>query len=250
MTELSALIEYCNALLEINEFEDWCPNGLQVDAGAREIRRIVSGVTASLALIDAAADLGAELLLVHHGFFWKGEAAPLVGLKGRRIARLIQGGIHLAAYHLPLDAHPELGNNRLLGEALGLPYPRPLKERGLLWGAELDQPMTPAALAERIGRVLDRPPLHLSGGRATLRRVAWCSGGAPREVEQAAALGFDAYLSGEAAEASIHLARELGIHFFAAGHHATERLGVRALGDHLAERFGLEHRFIDIPNPV
>jgi dinuclear metal center YbgI/SA1388 family protein len=250
MTDLRELIDYCNTLLACGEFEDYCPNGLQVDAGTPILRRLVSGVTASQALIEAAAEQGADLLLVHHGFFWKGEPAPLVGPKGRRIATLMRRGINLAAYHLPLDAHPELGNNRLLGEALGLPDPRPLRERGLLWGAELAQPLTPAELAARIGTALARPPLHLSGGRASLRRLAWCSGGAARELERAAALGFDAYITGEPAEPSSHLARELGIEFFAAGHHATERLGVRALGEHLAARFDLEHCFIDIPNPV
>ncbi len=249
MVGLRELVAHCDRLLEVDRLDDYCPNGLQVEADDGPVARLASGVTASAALIEAAVEWGADLLLVHHGFFWKGEPAPLTGVKGRRVATLIRGGVGLLAYHLPLDVHPELGNNRQLGLELGLEACRPL-EGSLIWQAELPDPESPEMLIRRIGTALGRDPLHLPGGPGRIRRLGWCSGAAQGLIEEAAAAGMDAFVSGEVSEQTTHLARELGIHYLAAGHHATERGGVRALGAHLADRFDLEHRFFDLPNPV
>ena len=248
MIDLFELEQYCNQLLGSDGFEDYCPNGLQLDAGRREIRRLVTGVTASQAAITAAEKVGADLLLVHHGYFWRGEPAPLTGVKGRRVRSLVSAGINLLAYHLPLDAHPELGNNRTLGDLLGIRQCRPL-DRGLLWQGELEDEQ-PAVLAERITGVLGRVPLLITAGDRPIRRVGWCTGAAQGAIVEAAAAGLDGFISGEISESTTHLARELGIHYFAAGHHATERYGVQALGRHLAEKFSLDHRFVDDENPV
>ncbi len=250
MVEAAALESYCNELLGSGSFEDYCPNGIQVDAAESPIKRIVSAVTASQAAIEAAMEARAELLLVHHGYFWKGEPAPLTGIKGRRVGTLYRNGITLMAYHLPLDAHPRLGNNVLLGEALGIQEGAPADAQGLVWSGGLPAAETPQAFGDRIQRALAREPLHLPGGGEVIRRVGWCGGAAQGHIEQAAALGLDAFISGEVSEQTLHLARELGIHYFAAGHHATERFGVRALGEQLAAEFGLQHQFADIPNPV
>lgn len=247
MTPLHELVAWCDRQLDAASFDDYCPNGLQVEAGG-QVRRLVSGVTASHALIEAAAEAGADALLVHHGYFWKGEAQPLTGMKGRRIRTLFERGISLIAYHLPLDAHAEWGNNRQLGERLGLAG-MPLAPGSLVWQASMDA-LAPAALAECIAESLGRAPLHLPGGPAKIRRVAWCTGAAQGYITQAAAAGCDAFISGEVSEQTAHQAAELGLHYFGAGHHATERLGVQALGEALARRFGVEHRYIDIPNPV
>ncbi|MET0102095.1 MAG: Nif3-like dinuclear metal center hexameric protein [Sedimenticola sp.] len=250
MVVLEELERYCNELLAADSFDDYCPNGLQVDAGGREIRRLVAGVTASQALVDAAVESGADLLLVHHGYFWKGEQAALRGIKGNRVRALMQNGVSLLAYHLPLDAHLELGNNRQLADRLGIDGPAPLGDDGLLWSADLDVPLSAQDLAARIASGLDRVPLHLEGGCGEIRTLAWCTGGAQGYIERAAGAGADAFISGEVSEQTAHLARELGIHYFSAGHHATERYGVQALGRHLAEKFGLEYRFREISNPV
>ena len=245
--DLRELVSYCDRRLEAGSFDDYCPNGLQVEAG-EQVTRIVSGVTASLDLIEAAVRAEADLLLVHHGYFWKGEAAPLTGMKGRRVRRLMQSGLSLLAYHLPLDAHHELGNNAGLGRALGLDG-APIADKSLVWGAHLEQPQSPQALGERISDALAREPQLLCGERP-ISRVAWCTGAAQGYIVQAADAGYDAFISGEVSEQTLHLARELGIAYFAAGHHATERFGVQSLGTELAEAFDLEHRFIDVPNPV
>jgi dinuclear metal center YbgI/SA1388 family protein len=249
MVLLKEIVDYCDNRLKIGEFKDYCPNGLQVEA-SREIRTIVSGVTASLALIEAATDAGADLLLVHHGYFWNSEALPLTGMKGRRIRALYEGHLSLAAYHLPLDAHPELGNNIGLGKRLGFSSSKPLTEDGLLWGTELAEPVTARILASRIKDAVDRTPLMLPGGEHEISRVAWCTGGAQSWVEKAADLGFDAFITGEVSESSFHIAAERKIHFFAAGHHATERFGVQALGVELQDKFNIKHMFMDFPNPV
>lgn len=251
MVELKQLEQHCNEYLQAASFDDCCPNGLQVDVGVEQVRRIVTGVTASQALIDCAAGRGAELLLVHHGYFWKGESATLTGIKGRRIGGLYRNGISLMAYHLPLDAHLELGNNRLLADRLGFPHAAPVEPGdGLLWTAELAESLSVEQISDRISKGLGREPLHLPGGGPEISRVGWCSGGAEGYITQAAEQGVDAFISGEVSEQTMHLARELGVHYFAAGHHATERFGIEALGAYLARRFDLEHSFIDLPNPV
>ncbi len=245
---LQDLVSYCDTLLDSSSFQDYCPNGLQVEAGSKA-QRLVSGVTASQALIDAAVKADADVLLVHHGFFWKGEAAPLCGMKGRRIASLFRHGISLLAYHLPLDAHEQFGNNARLAQVFGLEQARPVGE-GLLWEAELADSIALAELAQRVGGALGREPLAISAGEQPVQRLAWCTGGAQSYIEQAATLGADVFISGEISEQTVHQSRELGIHYLAAGHHATERYGVQALGEHLAQHFGLDHRFIDIANPA
>ncbi len=246
MAELQDIVEYCNRRLDAAAFDDYCPNGLQVEGGSR-VRLIVSGVTASQALVDAAVEAGADLLLVHHGYFWRGEAAPLVGMKGRRVRALMAADVSLLAYHLPLDAHPELGNNRQLGLRLGFADAAPVAD--LVWGVELAEVLTPQALTERVEAALGRTPLAV-GPEGPLRRVAWCTGAAQGMIAQAAAAGFGAFISGEISEQTVHQARELNIRYLAAGHHATERYGVQALGEELAAHFGVTHRFIDVPNPV
>jgi dinuclear metal center YbgI/SA1388 family protein len=251
---LSTLLDHCDDLLDPADFSDYCPNGLQVDpcSGPEfRVRRLVSGVTASQAMIDAAADAQADVLLVHHGFFWKGEDPRIVGVKARRIAALVRAGIALVAYHLPLDAHPELGNNRQLAYVLGIAAPRPLDRTGsLLWCGELPAPLAGSALAQAVGDKLGRKPLHIPVLERPIRTIAWCTGAAQGQIEQAAAAGVDAYISGEVSEQTTHLARELGLDYFGAGHHATERYGVQALGAHLGRSLGIAHRFVDLPNPV
>ncbi|HHJ15388.1 MAG TPA: Nif3-like dinuclear metal center hexameric protein [Gammaproteobacteria bacterium] len=253
MTALLELVGYCDRLLEVERFQDYCPNGLQVEGGA-EVSRIVSGVTASQALIDAALAQQADLLLVHHGFFWKGEDPCLTGIKQRRMRTLLENGISLLAYHLPLDAHPELGNNARLAQHLGL------QEEGrfgdghgpeLACHGRLDEALDAAQLAQRIHQVLGREAQWIAAGSdAPLQRVGWCTGAAQSYLEAAARLGLDAFISGEISESTVHIAREYGLHYYAAGHHATERYGVQALGQQLARQFGIEHTFIDIDNPV
>jgi dinuclear metal center YbgI/SA1388 family protein len=246
MARLNEIVEFCNAELDITAFDDYCPNGLQVE-GRAEVTRIVSGVTASQALLDAAAAADADIVLVHHGYFWRNEPAPLTGMKGRRIRTLFEAGMSLLAYHLPLDAHPEIGNNRQLGERLGLAGGAPVSD--LVWGCELPRPMSAAELAGRVNDALERSPLLLGEQRA-VRRIAWCTGAAQGYLARAAAAGYEVFISGEVSEHTFHEAAELGLLYIAAGHHATERYGVQALGSRIATRFGVEHQFIDIANPV
>ena len=252
MVHLRDLLRYLDDLLEVDRFQDYCPNGLQVE-GAATVRKLVCGVTASQALIEATIEAGADALLVHHGYFWKGEPAPIVGMKKRRIARLLEHDISLLAYHLPLDAHPVYGNNVQLAQVLGLNVEGGFGPPGNpaigLYGS-LTEPLSGEALAEQIGARLARTPLHVGESGAPVRTLAWCTGGAQGLIDEAIRLNVDAYLTGEVSEQTVHLARENGLHFYAAGHHATERYGVRALGEHLAGHFGLEQQFIDIDNPA
>jgi dinuclear metal center YbgI/SA1388 family protein len=246
---LSELDHYTRQLLDTPRFRDYSPNGLQVE-GRAEVGKIVTGVSASLALIEAALQEQADAILVHHGYFWKNEAAPIVGIKRRRIKLLLDHDLSLFAFHLPLDAHPELGNNAQLGKRLGFEVEEWAGEQALIAVGRLTEPLSLGALEQRVKQTLGRPPLVVGEADRKLMRVAWCSGGAQGHFEEAAAQGIDAYLTGEASEQNFHFARESGIAFIAAGHHATERYGIQALGEHLASHFGLKHRFIDIPNPV
>lgn len=249
MVELAELVRYCNDRLAIENFADYCPNGLQVE-GRSSIRHLVSGVTASLALIDAAIAVGADALLVHHGYFWNSEPAPLVGMKGRRIRHLIQNDLSLLVYHLPLDVHPELGNNRCLATHLGLLDAGPASSDGLIWRGKLPRPTPPRQFAAWLEQRLHRVPLHVPADNPTISWITWCTGAAQGFIDKAVDLGCDAYLSGEVSEPTVHSARERGVHYFAAGHHATERYGVQALGAELAQRFAIRHEFIEIDNPV
>lgn len=242
------LIRDLNTLLTPENYRDYAPNGLQVE-GRGEVTRVVTGVTACFELIRRAAELKADLLLVHHGWFWKHEDPRITGLKGRRIRELISADINLAGYHLPLDDHPEFGNNALLGRALDF------TETGRFGEMDLGRlgstaPVTVHELTLKITKVLKRPPLVVGPADKVIRRVAWCSGAAQDMIEEAAIAGCDAFVSGEISERTTHIAREAGITYFAAGHHATERFGIRALGEWIAREKGLEVTFVDIDNPV
>ncbi|MBL1260508.1 MAG: Nif3-like dinuclear metal center hexameric protein [Thiotrichaceae bacterium] len=251
MAALHEIVEYTNGLLEIDRFKDYAPNGLQVE-GRSDIKSIVSGVTASLELVTAAVDAGADALLVHHGYFWKGEHPCISGMKKRRLQALLKHEISLIAYHLPLDAHPFYGNNALLGKLLGIEFKGVFGSSSppLVMEGEFPTALSAAQVSELLAVKLGRNPLHISAGKAPIKTIAWCSGGAQNYIEEAAAQGVDAYISGEISEKTTHIAREMGVHYFAAGHHATERYGIDALSKHLSSRFDLKHKFIDIDNPV
>ncbi|HSW06649.1 Nif3-like dinuclear metal center hexameric protein [Aquabacterium sp.] len=240
------------ALLAVDRFKDYGPNGLQVE-GKNRVQTLVSGVTASLALIDAAIAAGADAILVHHGLFWRGQDGRLTGWLRERVARLLAHDISLFAYHLPLDAHAELGNNAQLGRQLGLAADARFGEQDL--GFIGAAPVGPAVwdarvLAAHVAERLQRSPVLLPGDGRPLHRVAWCTGGAQGYFEAAIAAGADAFLTGEISEPQAHIARETGVAFLACGHHATERYGAPAVGAHLAEHFGLAHQFIEIENPA
>ena len=243
------LTRYLEQLLEPGRFRDYCPNGLQVE-GRPEVRRLIAGVTASQALLDAAVERGADALLVHHGWFWRGEEGRVTGLRKTRLQTLLQHDINLIAYHLPLDGHPEFGNNAQLARRLGWTPNARFGEQDVGWLGTLEYPTPISAIVDRVGRELQRPPLLIGDGDRLVSRIGWCSGAAQGLFEQAITLGVDLYLSGEIAEQTVHLARESGVAYLAAGHHASERFGVQALAAHLAERFGLDCQFVDIDNPV
>jgi dinuclear metal center YbgI/SA1388 family protein len=240
---------FLDGLLQARRFDDYCPNGLQVE-GAPRIRRVVCGVTASLALVREAARRDAQAVLVHHGWFWRGEDPRVVGPKHARLDALMRAGLNLFAYHLPLDVHPEVGNNVRLARRLGWPDGEPTGRDGLLRVAELPAPIDAAALALRLRERLGREPLLVGATDRPIRRVAWCTGAAQDLLPQAIDAGADAFVSGEIAERTTHLAREAGVVYAAAGHHATERDGVQALGAALAAALGVEVEYVDDPNPV
>ena len=246
------LLAYCHQTLSVNAFKDYCPNGLQVE-GKANIHRLVTGVTASQALIDAAIKAKADAILVHHGYFWRGEAAPLVGVKAKRIKSLLQHDINLFAYHLPLDAHPSLGNNAQLAKRLGFSVSGGLDDSQHpigLSGEPRGGKGTLSALADDIHTELAREPLVIGDRDRLISKVAWCTGAAQSMIETAFAAGAECFISGEISEQTVHLAKELGIAYVSAGHHATERYGAMALGEHLSRQFGLAVEFIDIDNPV
>lgn len=251
--QLNELVAYTDRLLGVASFNDYCPNGLQVQ-GRPEVATLVGGVTACQALLDGAIEQQADAVLVHHGYFWKGENPCIVGMKHRRLATLLRHDLSLLAYHLPLDAHPELGNNVQLARVLGLTVTGTTgnngRAPGLVMLSEPTMPLHGADFAARLAARLGREPLYIPGSDPAIHRMAWCTGGAQSFIETALDAGADAFLTGEASEQTVHFARENGLHFFAAGHHATERYGVQALGAHLAERFGLRFIFVDIDNPV
>jgi len=240
---------YLNDMLDIGRFKDYSPNGLQVE-GRRRIEKIATGVTASLAFLEAATDWGADAVLVHHGYFWRNESPQITGRKYRRIKQLVDHEINLFAYHLPLDDHPEVGNNAQLGARLGLIGDARFGPDSLGWMSTLPMPVTLAHFAAQVEQTLGRAPLMLGDPDVELRRIAWCTGGAQGWFEAAIDAGADVYLTGEISEQTTHIAAESGVAYLAAGHHATERYGVQALGTHLSERFDIEHLFIDIDNPV
>lgn len=245
----SALNNYLSQLLQTERFSDYCPNGLQVE-GKADVNHIVTGVTASMDFLQAAHKLGADAVFVHHGYFWRGEQLPITGIKKQRIQFLLQQNINLFAYHLPLDAHPELGNNVMLAKQLGLNITGRAGEKDMLLLAELKPSQTLQSFASLVEDKLARKPQVIGDLTQGIQRVALCTGAAQGYIEEAVAAGVDVYMSGEISEQTVHVARESGMAYIAAGHHATERYGIQALGEHLAQKFGLQHTFIDCDNPV
>lgn len=244
------LSEFLDNLLEPERFQDYCPNGLQVE-GKNEIHRLVTGVTASQALIDEAIKRGADAILVHHGYFWRGEQPCLTGMKARRIRSLLSADINLFAYHLPLDWHPRVGNNVTLGEIMGVEGCGPLNPADTntpVFKGRLSPEITVQTLAARLLDGLGREPLVI--GEGNVNSIAWCTGAGQGYLDAAADAGADVFVTGEVSEQSVHTARERGIAFIAAGHHATERYGVQALGAEAAKCLGITHDFIEIDNPV
>ena len=246
LTELQA---HLDELLDVARFRDYCPNGLQVE-GRADVRRVLCGVTASQALVDLAATEGFDAIVVHHGYFWRGEDGRITGIRKRRLAGLLRADISLLAYHLPLDAHPEYGNNAQFGKLLGWRADGRFGEQELGWVGTPSQAGTAGRFARCLAARLAREPLLVGDPDRRVERVAWCTGGAQGYFEQAIAAGADLYVTGEISEQTVHLARESGTAFIAAGHHATERYGVRALAHYLSARCGLEACFVDLDNPV
>ena len=245
------LAQFLAQTLEITRFHDYCPNGLQVE-GRLHIETLVTGVTASLALIEAAIALKADALLVHHGYFWRGEDARILGVKHKRLKLLLAHDINLFAYHLPLDMHPELGNNAQLARQLGLKPDARFGENDIGWlGLPLDASVTSVGdLALLVESRLGRAPLVIGDPSRAVGQVGWCTGAAQNMLSDAVAAGANTYISGEISEPTVHLAREMGVAYLACGHHATERYGVQALGSCVARKFDIQHHFIDIDNPV
>lgn len=240
---------YLDALLEAASFRDYCPNGLQVE-GKAEIKRIICGVTASQALIDAAIDRQADALLVHHGWFWKGEDGRVTGYRKQRLASLLMHDMSLFAYHLPLDAHPTLGNNAQLAQRLGWTIEGNFSDQNIGFFGVPPAPTFAGDLAALVAHCLGRTPLLIGNATRTVKRIAWCTGGAQSYFEEALATGADIFVSGEISEQTVHLARETGMAYLAAGHHATERYGVMALAAQLNQIGDVACEFIDLDNPV
>lgn len=247
--QLNELEIYLNQLLDIAHVHDYCPNGLQVE-GRSEVRKLISGVTASFDFLQAAVVAGADAVLVHHGYFWRGENQCLTGMKRRRIALLMEHDVSLLAYHLPLDMHLELGNNTQLGHRLGFIESGRFGEQSIAAQGTLPQTMMLKDLGMNIEHLLSRKPLVIGDAAKPVQRIAWCTGAAQDYFDEAIRLGVDAFITGEISEQTVHAARESGVAFIAAGHHATERYGVQALGEHAAQKFGIAHQFIDVDNPV
>lgn len=243
-----ALEELINNELKVNEYQDYAPNGLQVE-GRSHVQKIVTGVTACQALLDKAVEMEADAIIVHHGYFWKNEPSVIKGMKRKRLKTLLENDINLYGYHLPLDAHHQLGNNTQLAHLMGVKidgHIDPLMPFGYF-----DQPITPAELNERLETRLGRKPLHCGDtGKQEIRQIAWCTGGGQGFILQAAEFGVDAFVTGEVSEQTIHIAREMGIHFYSAGHHATERYGIKALTKWLVDHHNLDATFVDIDNPA
>ncbi|WP_447529034.1 Nif3-like dinuclear metal center hexameric protein [Vreelandella sp. TE19] len=253
MVNRDQLVKACDHQLRASSFKDYTVNGLQVE-GRDSVARVMTGVTANQALLEEAVAWQADMVLVHHGYFWKNEPVAITGMKQKRIKTLLNHDINLLAYHLPLDAHAELGNNAELARRLGWKVEGCIDGElgeGLLWSGRLGQAQSLYGLAEQVSAVLERVPTVIEApGLARIERVAWCTGGAQDMITAAYEAGAQVFVSGEISERTTHLAREMGIHYIAAGHHATERYGVQALGEWLASEYGVAHRFVDIDNPA
>ena len=246
------LLNAFNTVLQPDRFKDFGPNGLQVE-GKKEVRKIVSGVTASLALIEAAVAANADAIFVHHGLFWRGQAGTVTGWMKQRLGLLLKHDINLYAYHLPLDAHPTLGNNAQLGLKLGLTATSHFGDQNLgFMGAKTNGGSFQDALelSEHVKNVLNRPVADVFSAQAAIKKVAWCTGGAQNYFEAAIAAGADAFITGEISEPQAHYAREMKVTYIACGHHASERYGAPAVAAHIAAQYGLAHEFIDIDNPA
>jgi len=252
MIERVHLEEYLEQLLNTRAIKDYCPNGLQVE-GKSAIKKIIGGVTASQALIDRAIEDSADAVLVHHGYFWKGEREAITGIKKARIKALLDHDISLFAYHLPLDIHPDYGNNAQLAKLFDLRVtgglePDNRNSVGLM--GELSSPLSSEQFRQKVSKVLGRDAMMIGDPNKEISTIGWCSGAAQSMIDMAVAQEADAYLSGEISEPTVHIARETGITYISAGHHATERYGVKALGEHLQSQFDIEFVFVDIDNPV
>lgn len=252
MAQLSEIIRWCDQTLKSHEFKDYAPNGLQIE-GKSEVKKILCAVTASQSAIEAAIEQQADLLLVHHGYFWKGEPYPITGMRGKRIKSMIQHDISLLAYHLPLDSHPTLGNNAAIADLLGLQQIEALdpSERNPIGNTGyLLKPMQPDQFRDFLAEKLHFPVQHLLADKALIHKVGFCTGGAQDFIAKAAAQDCDAYISGEVSERTFYEAQELNVHYFASGHHATERFGVQRLGQAISEHFGLEYCYFELNNPI
>ena len=252
MAKLQDIIQWCDQTLKSTEFKDYAPNGLQIE-GKTEVRKILAAVTASHDAIDAAIRENADLLLVHHGYFWKGEAYPITGMRGKRIKSLIQHDISLLAYHLPLDSHPSLGNNAAIADLLELERIEALdpSERHPIGNiGYLNQPMPVEEFKKFVSEKLKFDVTHLPADKTMIEKVGFCTGGAQDFIVKAAEQGCDAYISGEVSERTFYEAKELDVHYFACGHHATERYGVQRLGQAISEQFDIEYVYFELNNPI
>lgn len=252
MAKLTDIIAWCDQTLKAAEFKDYAPNGLQIE-GRGEVNKIVCAVSASQTAIEAAIAQGADLLLVHHGYFWKGEAYPITGMRGQRIKRLIQHDISLVGYHLPLDSHPTLGNNAAIADLLELKSIEALNpnERHPIGNiGYLAAPMTPEDFHNYVSKRLGFNAIHLPAQKTHIQKIGFCTGGAQDFIHQAAAQGCDAYISGEVSERTFYEAEELNVHYYACGHHATERYGVQRLAQELSDEFGIETSYFELNNPI
>ena len=251
MIDRNTLVTYVDSLLGCDNFKDYAPNGLQIE-GKSKLVKICTAVSAGEVVVKQAIELGADMLIVHHGYFWRGEQPQITGAKKRRFSLFLQNDLNLCAYHLPLDSHLEIGNNACLAEILPVGKIMSHDAKGIqdiLWTGELEKELSASDFNEFLAKNL-QTPIYLSGGDKKIKKVAWCSGGAQDFIEDAATLGADAYISGEVSERTFYQAEELRVHYFACGHHATERYGVQELGKHLASKFDLKYEFIDIKNPI
>ena len=249
MATIKNIAIYIDDLLDSRNFKDYAPNGLQVQ-GKSEVKKIITGVSATQALIEAAVEQQADAIIVHHGWFWDKEDPRIVGMKYNRLKLLIENDINLLAYHLPLDAHRELGNNAQLARILDIEIEDVMDEQGVGNYGRFPEYISLELLGDKIEKSLKRKPTLISAGDHAIRKVAWCTGAAQNWINKAASRGVDAFISGEISEHTVHVAREMGVHYIAAGHHATERYGVKALGEHVAAKFGLLCEFVDIDNPA
>ncbi len=252
MATLYDIIQWCDQTLKSAEFKDYAPNGLQIE-GKQQVNKILCAVTASQGAIEAAIEQGADLLLVHHGYFWKGEPYPITGMRGKRIKALIQNEISLVGYHLPLDSHPTLGNNAAIADLLALEDIEALdpNERNPIGNiGYLQQPMTPEAFKKYASERLGFDAIHLPADKTHIHKVGFCTGGAQDYISKAALQNCDAYISGEVSERTFYEAAELNVHYYACGHHATEKYGVQRLAHAISKQFNIEYSYFELNNPI